>query len=662
MLEEMRSLALDYLAEEIGEEVLNLKEPTPAGMPRLQRLSGLNRYLVEASEKIDRTYILIPDQKDSDVVRLEAFDLDEEKKLRVPFVKPAGARSPAIGPVFKRTFQQNEAGPSEKHLQSSRKAFEELGKEKTPWQRYFQNISNVLARARLKLPGDTIISTGKDQEYADILAAAVGSINEKQTVFLAVADEQGRWPGDVPEYAAYLANNLAQNKYSTREAPPKETGECALCQAKATGIFANAVKGAGLNLMNIDRAGAFPGVDTENAWKSFAMCVDCADLLYIYKNYVAREFIGLVAGSKALLIPHSGLSRKGQKTFMREMKSFMGAVDKGVEQRELNLLEIIAEAPDHAGVNSLTLIWAKFGQNIEDLQGAITDILPSRLYTLSQINREFNRRTHPLFPTKELLPYYLSMNILSDIFKRPGGKKNASLNASKRLFQLKRSLLAALYHRQAIPAARFEEEILITARCYLDDIVQEENSRIRYHKLHHETTGEYKGFLTLASWIRHLAKLLYYFQITEVFPMQSKDWYQPQLEKLKPYFEPESGINTQEKAFAFLLGIVYGKLLSVQGARGVNVSSNALTWLKRLTLSGRDLPEFYVKVREKLLAYGTEKSEKVREVLHEIARVGAHLGDKIELNDTQTCYYLLLGQSLANDILGKEEEKEEATA
>lgn len=653
MLEDMRTLALDYLQEQLGAEIVDAHQLTPAGMLGLSRLPGLNRYLVEDSGKITHAYVLIPEKKDHDTVRLEAFELDEEKKARLPFTKPAGARSPAIGPVFKRTFQGNEPGPSASHLKSSREAFVELAEQKSPWQKYFQSISAVLSRPKLKLPEGEIVTTGKSKKYIDVLNAAVNRITEKQTVFLAVADEKGNWPGDVPEYAAYLADNLALEKYSTREAPPREKSECALCQSANKTVFANAVKGSGLNVMNVDRAGAFPGIDTANSWKSFALCVDCADLLYIYKNHVSQSFQGYVAGSKALLIPSTGLTGKTRHGFMREMRRYIEALGERVKEREWNLLEFIAEAPDHAGVTSLTLIWAKFGQNIEDVHGAITDVLPSRLSTLSQINLDFNRKRHPLFPGTDLLKYSLAMSLLVGIFKRPGGKKTASLNDSERLFQLKRSLLAALYHGQALPATRFDEEVLLTARCYLDDIAKENNT----YGLQNETTGEYKGYLTLASWLRHLAKLLYYLQITEVFPMPDQNWYEPQLEKLKPYFGPESGINSREKAFAFLLGIVYGKLLTVQGGRGVNVSSNALTWLKRLTLSGRDLPEFYVKVREKLLAYGTESSAEVRAVLHEVGQLGAKLGDTIDLNETQTCYYLLLGQSLAHDILPSKSEQ-----
>lgn len=123
--------------------------------------------------------------------------------------------------------------------------------------------------------------------------------------------------------------------------------------------------------------------------------------------------------------------------------------------------------------------------------------------------------------------------------------------------------------------------------------------------------------------------------------------YQPGVEWLKPYFGPESGLDSHAKAFAFLLGALYGKLLTVQGARDVNVGANALTWLRRLTLSGHDLPELYVKVRNKLFEYKTERSAQVRELNEEIAELGRRLGVRIDLDETQACYFLLLGQALA---------------
>ena len=67
--------------------------------------------------------------------------------------------------------------------------------------------------------------------------------------------------------------------------------------------------------------------------------------------------------------------------------------------------------------------------------------------------------------------------------------------------------------------------------------------------------------------------------------------YQPKSEVLKPYFSRESAIDTPAKAFAFILAL-YGKVMQVQAGRGVNVGANALTWLKRLTLTGWIYPNF----------------------------------------------------------------------
>ena len=137
----------------------------------------------------------------------------------------------------------------------------------------------------------------------------------------------------------------------------------------------------------------------------------------------------------------------------------------------------------------------------------------------------------------------------------------------------------------------------------------------------------------------------------------AQELYQPTSEILQPYFSPETAVRGRARAFAFILGVLYGKLLQVQAARGVNVSANALTWLKRLTLSGRDLPELYVKVREKLLAYDTEASPAVRQIITELGELGTKLGTDIQLDETETCYFLLLGQSLATKIMPSKQGK-----
>jgi CRISPR-associated protein Csh1 len=286
--------------------------------------------------------------------------------------------------------------------------------------------------------------------------------------------------------------------------------------------------------------------------------------------------------------------------------------------------------------------------------GMITNVPPTRLVQLSKVNDESRDWKHPLFPEirnfhdkKINLRPDLSLMALRTLFHRPGGKKAKDVNASMKLRQLKRGIAASVYYKTEVPTARFWEEVITTARWYWLNAIENGSA---YGLLNEgkKKTGE--PYLTAAGWLRHLCWWLYYFKRLEVMKMEG-NFYEPQMEKLKPYFGLESGVNSPQKAYAFLLGVLYGKVLQVQGARGVNVGANALTWLKRLTLKGRDLPNLYIKTREKLLVYETEKSKDVRELITEIGNLGWRLGDNIELDEIPTNYYLLLGQSLTTTIL-----------
>ena len=132
------------------------------------------------------------------------------------------------------------------------------------------------------------------------------------------------------------------------------------------------------------------------------------------------------------------------------------------------------------------------------------------------------------------------------------------------------------------------------------------------------------------------------------------DWhYTPQRDELKPFFENSratAGLDSPEKVYAFLLGTLFGKVMEVQGAKGVNVGANALTWLKRMNLTGADLPGLYIRIREKLLTYNTESSPKVRAIVEELGHLGTQIG-KPNLSKTDAGYYILLGQSLTKTLI-----------
>jgi CRISPR-associated protein Csh1 len=63
------------------------------------------------------------------------------------------------------------------------------------------------------------------------------------------------------------------------------------------------------------------------------------------------------------------------------------------------------------------------------------------------------------------------------------------------------------------------------------------------------------------------------------------------------------------------------------------------------------LPDLYIKVREKLLAYETERNPDVRDIISELGELGTRTKSLSELCEVDTCYFLLLGQSLTGKIL-----------
>lgn len=652
MLEAMRQLGLDHLCSELCDGTII----DPETWYREIRRTDAGRmfpWLVEPSEKIERYYTMSVAPDHDDLAILEVHDFKPGDALRLPFNQPTGSQSGQLGPVIKRTWYpaKKTSGPSPKILATTLKDFHLVSEEGAAWSPYFAEVVGCLQRKAVRCAWDETEHAASGDGNAFTLAVELIP-ERKNTVFLACQDREGRLPGDVAEYIAYLQAILADTKYTTRLAPAQPNLLCPLCGAADT-VYPNAVSGAGINLANMDREGAFPGVDVSQAWKGYALCGACADLLYVYKNHVATDYYVTVAGGKSLVVPFTDIDPKRRGRFVRRVKDYVrSASSDSVPVREEMLMRLLG---DDVAVTSLTFLWAEFGNSIDSVKGIIADVMPTRLRGIERINSEMRETTSLVFPQVALddFHYDLRLSLLGSLLKRPGGKKAKSANASKRLFDLKRELAASIYHgREGLPR-RFWEEVLLTAQYHLNDVAE----RRQFGYLLYEGFSEKKQepYLTTAGWTRQLAKFLHYLRRTGVMPV-SGNVYQTTSEALKPYFTPESAIDSKEKAFAFILGALYGKVMQVQAARGVNVGANALTWLKRLTLSGKDLPELYIKVREKLLAYETEGSAIVRELIAELGALGVQIGDQIDLDETQTCYYLLLGQSLATTIMPKKDD------
>jgi CRISPR-associated protein Csh1 len=654
----MSRIALDHLRESLPDDTDDKSDPWEWYLRiREEQPELLFPYLIEPPRgSLSPNYYVLRGDPDEDVAVLEQRERREGDELRLPFVQSTGSQSGALGPVIKRTYSKDKGpGPSQKINETTRKDFCKIAEAGELWSDYFEHVSSVISRPKLRFRENLIEGNG-----AGALGLAVREINERQTCLLSVLDAEGRLPGEVEEYLAYLQHVLAVEKYSTGKLKPIEAGTCALSGLYGT-VYPNALAGAGLNISNVDRLGVFPGLDDADAWKKFALSAEVADLLFVYSFHVRDRFLARVAGERALLVSYTDLDPDKRLRFVKSTRErYVPRVRTGEPVvREESKLERMAEEED--AVTSITILWADFGQKLDNVRGMVTDVLPSRLRAISEVVREVNEDRGAPFPEFEYegqLRLDVAFNYLGQLLKHPGGKRTEKANKGPRLFDLKRDIAEAVYHGRQVPKERFWEEVREISEAYLLDTLERRDS---YGLLNEGRSKKGETYLTMAGWVRHLCRYLYFLRKLEVYPRMD-DWrYAPRTERLRKSFgdlfedtDGRTGIDRPEKAYAFLLGALFGKLIQVQGARGVNVGANALPWLKRFTLTGKDLPELYVKIREKLLTYGTESSAAVRDVEEELGHLGALLGTDIKLNQTETGYFLLLGQSLSRTFMPSE--------
>lgn len=648
MLEAMREIALQFIAEkkangEIQEELfawfLRYSE---------ENTDEIFPFLVEGLDNIERVYTISPDKDDPDLVRLTITELSADNRKFFPFSKPSGSQSGQLGPILKRSCKPDKPdkiGPKEKIVNTTYKEWREYSQGDSPAAAYFSDILSVLARKKIDYLGKETVEWMEKKKT--MLAYIISRMEEKRTTLLTVRNSHGLWPGESPEYIKHLQNILRKSKYETLATPAVTGSKCNLCKRENISVYSNGMKGAGINFANVDRTGAFFELNSANAWKNFAICGDCADLLYIFKNYaISRKKLECkIAGDNALLVP-AYLKQAGIR-MNRIMETYAEQLNGATNTHEERILTQLAR--DESLLN-LNIYWVSIGQNIDDMKGAVTDIPPSRLREISKINTAACDWRDPVFPKYGLHDGYktnLGLNGLKELLKKPGGKKVERINDSKLTASIRRNIACAIFYKKLFNPALFWEEIFKTAHYYMIKAMKDRNSWTLTNEMQRDNK---KYYLTFAAWIKSLAFYLYYFKQLEVMTMEN-ELYKPIAGILKPYFSEKSGIDSPEKAFAFILGVLYGRLLTIQGGKGVNVGANALTWLKRLTLKGADLPELYIKTREKLLAYEAESNENVRTIIHELGTLGVQLGDKINLDSVATNYFILLGQSVSADII-----------
>jgi len=476
----------------------------------------------------------------------------------------------------------------------------------------------------------------------------------------------GKYNGEIRELLD-LWREKPKTMYQTKDATSFNLPgvRCSLCH-KETELFPNVLAGVGINIANVDKFGFFPGVTRRNAGKAFPICAPCAEALYAAKFHVFQNLKQEISGHRTLIIPHLLESEDmgdGLDIITSELKRLMRDVG-GAERTESGILKDLSE---NKGVSTVTFIIGDVGgQSVENIRKVIPDVLPSRLSDISraiEVVNGVNDEYPPNHPWKSKYPPLNgNFRIIRDVLGSPkysqqkggGGRKPFKASSVDTL-----NLLSAIFLKRTYP---------------LKDILSEFSSKLSYDFLGAISSGDNnQPIYSIWNNIAKMVYLLSFLDQLEVIRMNSgNNFVNKYLERhggLKPlnsFLSAEAkGLDTEEKQYAFLVGLLFGKLIRFQQRRGV--ATIGLRWLKGLQLSPQDLMEIFVKTRGKLDDYSTPRSawsDEMRGVAEAIGALGADIGDW-SISRKEISYYLCLGQSLSGYYLpgkggdGQSENQEE---
>lgn len=426
--------------------------------------------------------------------------------------------------------------------------------------------------------------------------------------------------------------------------------KCILCDKEGE-LYPNVLSGVGINIANVDKPVFFPGVSSENSNRAFPICAACAEALYVAKFHVFNSSSKLrqnISGYQSLIIPHLIKSDNTQDglDILNSQLGLLGTDLEGAEKTEKNIIKDLSEIN---GVATITFVMGDVsGQNIENIRKVISNVLPSRLSKIGKsidVINNTNDRCSVNHPWKqEQPPLNGNLHIIQDVlgmpkYMKPSKGRRAPFKASH-VNSL--DILNAIFLEKQYP---------------VKDLIYEFISKLSYDFL--GASSDKERVYSIRSNISKMSYFLSFLEILDVVHMNSGiNFVSKYLEKhegLRPLNEflsnDAKGLDTKEKEYAFLLGLLHGKLVSIQLAK--QVSANALKWLKGLQISQNELMEIFVKTKSKLDDYSTPKSawsEEMRGVAEAVAALGADI-DKWDIDRKEIAYYLCLGQSLSSYYL-----------
>jgi CRISPR-associated protein Csh1 len=665
MLEAIRNLGILKMIDEFRKEFdFNALESVDAFLKQREKAIKSGVYAKLQFEKFD-------------LKNIGVFVLENEKMtfktMEVPddhwkliFRSTPGSQDACISPTWKVTKGNKELNAGDKKIKNTIEHFKRFIEEaeKNPKLKedikIFSNVLEVFKAQKISMESEGQIT---QQPFWDVFRNKKQSGKNKDGLNLFTIQINGKYPGEIPAIVKYSLNKIAERFYcpvSINFNPPTEEQTCSICNAEAE-LFPNVLAGVGINIANVDKPGFFPGVASENAGKAFPICAPCAEALYIAKFHVFSNLRQNISGHQALIIPHLVESEDKSEALEFVTSEYGRSRDdiSGAERKEKGILRDLAE---NKGIATITFIIGDVGgQSVKNIRKVIPDVLPSRLSKISEKINEINT-AHDAYPniyvkskavrhpwqSKNQPPLTGNLDIIRKVLgppkhlKQKSGKKRPPFKASS-VNTL--DLLSAIFLKREYP---------------LKTLLAEFSSKLSYDFLGALSDDDKnKPIYSIRGNVANMVHLLLFLDKLGVIEMKSgKNFVSKYLEKheglkpLKDFLNEEArGLETEEKQYAFLVGLLFGKLVRIQQAR--QVSANALRWLKGLQLSPQDLQDIFMNTRKKLDAYSTPKtawSGEMRGVAEAIGALGADIA-KWDISRKEIPYYLCLGQSLSDYYL-----------
>lgn len=500
------------------------------------------------------------------------------------------------------------------------------------------------------------------KKYLDFKGALLWAIREKK-VYVFSVKLNGKYPAEIEPLRRYALENKAKWIFQTKEAQSfyKEDTRCSLCGTEAE-LYPNILSGAGINIANVDKVIFFPGVTARNAGKAFPICAPCGEALYAAKAHVFPGLIQEISGHQALVIPHILMSDdhgEGMDILISALSRRTRAIS-GADTTEKGIIEDLSEIN---GISTVTFLFGEVkGQSVEDIRKVIPDVLPSRLSEIAQAMRIINEHNDELVQRH---PWRTSSPPLD------GSLSIIRHSLGERRYNQKSTGNRRHYTSTYVDSLNLLNAIFLSRRIPISQLYREFAAKLSYDFL--GSLNEKKDSApvnVICGNITQMETLLRFLSITKVidlpdgmnFATKYLDGH-PGLAPLHDFLTNEAkGLDTPEKEYVFLTGLLFGKLVNIQLAR--KVSPQALKWVKGLKLSGEDVSEIYIRTFNKLNDYSTPKSvwsNEMKGVKDAISGLGSSI-DEWNLDRSKVAYYFCLGHSLAGYYLPGKTNDETVTA